>query len=726
MKRYEKGLIKNIIDECEKENGKIKKTIKGAKEFRTATFELPIAFDIETSSLYYDPKSLECYRTDDFTRPHRITKNNERIELCEKVAFMYIWQMSIDRTAFYGRTWEEWLEALEELRQRLGKKGRIVIYIHNAAYEFQFIRKLFTWKEIFALDNRKPAFAVTSTDIEFRCSYMESGLSLAKISEDLETKKLVGDLDYKLIRHEETKLSEEELKYCENDVLVLTEYVKKKMAQRGSITNILMTKTAYVREYCRNYCLQNYSYKQKIKNLTITEKEYYLNKAAFQGGFAHASFLNTGIEFENVVSHDITSSYPTAMCSELFPASTGKEIELKSKKQFEDLVRKKLCIFEIEIFGLESTTCIEHILSKSRCFVMRDGEKVSVCEDAVEDNGRLIAASHLITTITNIDYFELQKFYCWKNFRIKNFIYYEPAYLPKRLIECVIHFYKMKTELKDIEGKEVEYAYYKSMLNSIFGMMVMDIIREKFEYHEDWQNSQDEAKTTIEKYNNNRSRFLFYPWGVFLTAYARRNLFKAIIDLKSDYIYSDTDSVKFINSKLHEDFFKKYNEEIDKKIKRCCEHYKINFEDTRPKDIFGKEHSLGHFDKEYDATRFKTIGAKRYMCEIEKKGKREIKTTIAGIGKKSGSDFLSSFENPFESFNENLEIPADKTNKQICTYIDTGRQYYFITDYQGNKKAIHNPFPSIFMEDASFNLKMSSEYEKILNTSQILRTEMYM
>ena len=63
--------------------------------------------------------------------------------------------------------------------------------------------------------------------IEFRCSYVMSGVALKDIvlyKHNVE--KMVGDLDYNLIRHSGTPLTEKEMGYCINDVKVVNAYVE--------------------------------------------------------------------------------------------------------------------------------------------------------------------------------------------------------------------------------------------------------------------------------------------------------------------------------------------------------------------------------------------------------------------------------------------------------------------------------------------------------------------
>ena len=121
-------------------------------------------------------------------------------------------------------------------------------------------------------------------------------------------------------------------------------------------------------------------------------------------------------------------------------------------------------------------------------------------------------------------------------------------------MKSILHLYANKTTLKGVKGKEVEYLNSKEMLNSCYGMCVTNPLRDEFTYNGDWDVSHltaDEINETLVKYNDSRNRFLFYPWGVFVTAYARRNLFTGIYECGDDYIYSATDSLNLKTVKDH-------------------------------------------------------------------------------------------------------------------------------------------------------------------------------
>lgn len=458
-------------------------------------YNIPCSFDIETSS-FYDPDG-------------------------NKAACMYEWTFGINGIVIIGRTWKQFLTMMKYIVNRLeiDPKHRLVCYIHNLSYEFQWFRKYFTWNKVFSLEERKPIYAVTDTGIEFRCSYLLSGYSLAKLADQLQTykfKKLVGDLNYDLLRHSRTKLYDNEIAYCINDVRVVMAYIQEKIENKENICYIPKTKTGYVRKFVRNYCFNEYGKPQKkshkklryldlMHKLTLEPNEYLQLKRAFAGGFTHASVFYTGKIEEDVTSMDFTSSYPTVMIAEMFPMSSSELIEIKSKEEFYHNIKYYCCLFDCHFEGLEATFLYDNYISESHC---RNKRNVSI------NNGRVVSADSLDLTLTEQDYIIISKTYKWKKLLISNFRRYQKDYLPKDFVKAILKLYEKKTTLKGVEGKEREYLSGKENLNACFGATVTDICRPDIIYDGEWDSKEPDINTVIDKYNKSNSRFLFYPWGV--------------------------------------------------------------------------------------------------------------------------------------------------------------------------------------------------------------------
>ena len=667
------------------------KTIRTNKKIEYLNLEC--GFDIETSSTYTSEG--------------------------KKFAFMYIWTFGIkdENHIIHGRSWEEFISLCNNLKEhyKLSEERRLICYVHNLGYEFQFMRKYFNWVDVFSIDERKPLKALTDLGIEFRDSYLLSGFSLENTARNLTEhtiEKMEGDLDYELLRHSETPLTDKEMGYIRNDVIIILYYITEQIKIYGDITKIPLTNTGRVRNYVRNRCYytnKNHSkssagkyqrYRDIMEDLTLTKDVYNMLARGFMGGFTHANANYTGELLPDITSIDFASSYPAVMLAEKFPMSKPIKTTFTKEKDFNYYRKNYALIFNIKFTNLISKINQENYLSESKCY-----EKVKV----QENNGRVYRAESLITTITEIDFEIIEQCYSWDSAEVNEVYRFHKGYLPKSIIESTIDLYKDKTVLKDVEGYETEYVLSKGMLNSIYGMTVTRVIRDDIIYNDEWEIEKANINEQIEEYNKSKSRFLYYPWGVWITAYARRNLWYGIIKMGDDYIYSDTDSIKFKNFNKYKPFIETYNEHILNKIKKMCLHYKIDYNRLEPKTKEGVTKPIGVFEIDGHYKRFKTLGAKRYLVEFES---GEMEMTVAGLSKKNGLKYLQENNknntDVFKAFNDEMYIPAEHTGKMTHTYIDEPMEFK-LQDYLGNE-GLGSSLSGVHLEKADFTLSLARQY----------------
>lgn len=643
-------------------------------------YNVPAAFDIEVSSFYQNGEKRAC---------------------------MYVWQFGILNWVTIGRTWESYKSFIKALCMILdiGESCILPVYVHNLSYEFQFIRKQFSWDKLFFLEERKPVYA-RSDGIEYRCSLKLSSKSLEKVGQDLQkykVAKMVGDLDYSLVRTSETPLSEKELGYCENDIRVLLAYIQEKIETDGDVTRIPLTNTGYVRNFCRKSCFRRYTrYRNLMSELTIEPEEYSQLKRGFQGGFTHANAHYSGRVMNDVASFDFTSSYPAVMLCEKFPMSKGRTIDHLDYSQLNWYLKNYCCLMDITFHGLIPKVNYDHPISISKCRGV---------VNPVVDNGRIFSAEELSTTCTEQDFFTYAAFYEWDTMDITMFRVYEKAYLPKPFVEAIIKMYRDKTMLKDVDGEEVNYMISKNMLNSSYGMTVTDIVRAEIGYENDqYSLTRPNIEEAIKKYNDGKKRFLFYPWGVWVTAYARANLFSGILACGNDYIYSDTDSIKVLNWESHMDYINAYNDQIHKKLESAAKFHNLDISDFAPCNKNGKSKPIGVWDFEGVYSRFKTIGAKRYLTQ---KGDK-FSLTVAGVNKKKAKDYLvGNFDDPFDGLNDHLVVPSEYSGRLTLTYFDEECEGV-VRDYLGNISDYHE-LSYIHMEPSDYELTLSDDYKRFLN-----------
>ena len=660
-------------------------------------YKIVFAFDIETSS---------------FTAPVTKTDHNE------KRSIMYIWQLAINGRVIIGREWGEFIDIMDHITEKLEleKYKRIIIYVHNLAFELQFLRFLFEWEKIFAIDKRKPIYAITTSGIEFRCSYILTNYSLAKLGDQLQkykVNKLVGDLDYSQLRTPITPLSDQELQYCINDVLVVSAYIKEQIEKERYIHKIPLTCTGYCRRFVRKNCLygpvfrewrkQFRRYHAFIKSLRIRSiEEYKQLKRAFQGGFTHAAQLYCTYVNEDVSHVDFSSSYPYVLLSEQFPMSTPEDVDCSSltKEQFEYYLKHYCCLFDVKIYDLKPKFEYESYIPAYKCF-MKCG--------VIENNGRVYSADMIATTLTEVDMSIVNAVYSFSKLEIKNLKIYKKGYLPIEIIQSLKFLYSQKTQLKGIKNKENEYLVSKGLLNSVYGMMVTDIIRDIITYeNNEWGVEHADEQSQLDHYNDSRRRFLYYPWGVWCTAYARRNLWYGISNMGENYIYADTDSIFYFSNPENEEFIGRYNALCEKKLRAMCDHYGLVYEDELlPRTVKGVVKPIGVFDYEDKIQKFKTLGAKRYMTYIN----GELSITVSGINKKVAVPWLlenCGVDGAFEAFEEGLIVPEDATGKLTHYYIDKPYEGD-VVDYQGNSYHYFTP-SGVYLEKATYCFDISQTY----------------
>lgn len=717
--------------------------MRAGSNSRNSYLNIPASFDIEASSFYVGK---------------------------EKHACMYNWQFALGEMVVMGRTWDEWLNLLYALHTvlELSEKKRLPIYVHNLGYEFQFIRKLIHWDKCFFTEPRKPLFCVAG-GLEFRDSLkLAGGKSLAKIGEELREfpnlRKAVGELDYDKVRGPNTPLTEQELHYCEMDVRVLNAYIWEKMQLEGdNIAKIPYTNTGYVRRYVSNMCFKKSWYRPYIQELTLTPKVYELLTEAFSGGFTHANYNCVDLMQEDVGSFDKRSSYPSVMVTEKFPISRFRPVNWTNQEDFEKLCREKAVLFRLEMVQVYPLIDDDHILSLSKCRWI-DGSAISPERATklgiVVDNGRIVTAPYISITCTEKDYEILQRFYGCTMAKVGDIWAASKGYLPKPIVQATLKLFKDKTSLKGIVEELVNYMISKNMINAEYGMMVTSIIKEILQYDNEQgylPSVQPDVLTELDKYNISKKRFLFWPWGVWITAYARYNLLRVVADCGSDHVYSDTDSDKILNPEEHLDVFKKYDDEIMDKIRASAEFFNIPVEDYMPIDTKGHRQIIGTWEYEALYHKFKTLGAKRYLVMIPKPtiGRkfltRRLKTpdfcsefqygqpdweslqvrrlmlhwkyaiTVAGLPKGAVKYIKQNSRNPFEMFNSSLYIPAEDSGKLTLFYGDEPIEGE-MTDYLGNKFHYHEE-SYIHAEKKHFTLDRSDQFAEFLLGFREVATE---
>lgn len=561
----------------------------------------PMTFDIETSKIPTDDEG-------------------------HYQAFMYIWQICIEGNVVFGRRWEELQEFMENVvnAYKLSEEERVVVYVHNLSFEFQFIQDFFNFTDVFAMASRSILTAKTA-HLEFRCSYKLSNMSLAKFIENTPNTlhyKGVDDLDYATVRTPDTPLTEIEYGYCFNDVKGLYECVME-LLKEDNIATIPLTSTGYVRRDCRNAMNKNKNNRKMFLRSRLTLLQYKLLRECFRGGNTASDRYLTNLILKLVGSYDLSSSYPFQMIAREYPLGKWNYGVIPDIKTLEEYNSRYCTIarYTFKNIRLRDEKPIPYI-PQSKCLALGDDREIY--------NGRILHADFLTISMTNIDFDIVKEQYEYDELAVEEFHYSRKGLLPKELRDTIMYYFEKKSELKGDEEHYYEYMKSKNKLNSIYGMTVTNILNTEIEYHDgeytEKKMTEEEMQEALDKYYKNHRSFLNYSWGVFVTAYARRELEDGLNIAGLDTIYCDTDSVKFIGN--HDREFEEYNKRLNKE----CEEKGIR----NYTEVNGKRFYMGIFDKEKGYDEFITLGAKKYA--FLQNGKLGI--TVSGLSKKKGAEEL--------------------------------------------------------------------------------------
>ena len=558
-------------------------------------------------------------------------------------AFMYVWQFQLEDMTIMGRTWKEaeqlfikLVEACKQLKKKcmLDELPQIIIWVHNLAYEFQFLSGIYEFKneECFFRDIRKPIYCRMFDCLEFRCSYIQTNMSLAHLTKQLKVEeKLSGQkYDYNKIRFPWTPLTDYEIEYCTRDVKSLVQCMKVKMYNDGdNLQTIPLTSTGYVRRDCREALKPLYL---DILEILPNVEQYKLLRRAFRGGNTHANRKYSSKILKDVYSYDMSSCYPAQQLTKKFPMTPFKWINdrltFERIKRFLGLGYAVVGLYQFKGLRLKKRVPIPYLsLARTESYGFR------------LDNGRILEAEYVEVALTEIDLKIVLKQYTYDEVNVMSAMVAQKHYLPDEYRNVIIKYYENKTKLKGVTDPEQLYLYQKSKekLNGIYGMSAQDPIHAEILYNGGNYARSDYTTGNAEKVLK-KAKFP-YQWGVYTTAYAREALQDAIDIAGEQMVYCDTDSVKTLGTLNLES--------LNNKRQNAAELNRAFADDPK-----GNRHYMGVFELDGKYDRFITCGAKRYAYESN----GHMSITVSGVSKaineETGIPFAVEELQQLENFHE--------------------------------------------------------------------------
>lgn len=630
--------------------------------------------------------------------------------------YMYIWQFgyltdSGEQKVIKGRKWSEFIELIGFLRKRLSLRTntRLIIWVANLSFEYQFMKHyLGNPDEVFAKTPRNPLL-VRYGGIEFReaLSISQGGLEyLAKTW--TKTQKLVGDLDYSIPRVSTSKLSEQEECYCDNDVIILSEFSKKIFDEYIRVERYIpMTSTGILRHNLRRKAKESVDKAEKvyhwIKGLFPRTKADYLfiMEKLFRGGYVHSCFTKTDQILVNQESFDRKSSYPASGFQDYYPVTPFKVVKCDTEEKLRELCEKYCVIFTATFKKLKSTT-YHSIESRSKTIQL---------ENPLMDNGRVHDADKMTVILTEVDFKNYDEFYDWESMTIHRVEVAHRGYLPRYLLDMFYEWFQKKEaidEEKDPQGK----AIVKTRVNGLFGLTVTRLVFMSVVLTPENEWDYEEVPKTYEEMIEKQVLSPF--WGIYMVAHARRAELSLLFKMQNEVAYSDTDSHKLEYTDNVKTVIAEYNARIMERNKEVCDMYGYDINILQRIGCFESETSGG---KKGKILRFKTQGAKRYISEYEKKG---FESTISGLKKDALNKWCHDKKlhkgkvlDPFSEFNDGMTIPAEYTGKLTPIYADEPYSA-LISDSQGNTE-IMSEKSGVYLKPTDFTMSIEKDYYKLIH-----------
>lgn len=614
-------------------------------------------------------------------------------------SIMYIWQFAVmdlrNENIWYcfGRTWEQFTKLLDSFYH---EGITVLVWVHNLSYEFQFMRHWLPFRKdkIFALKSRK----VVRADIDgaqFRCSYIQTNKSLDAFTRDMGVvhQKLSGvEFDYSKKRYPWTEMTTEELQYCCNDVVGLLEAMRVRMRmENDTLYSLPLTSTGYVRRLAKE-AMRKFNHNQ-LQAMMCDVDVYKLLRLEFRGGDTHANRYHVNKILENVASYDRASSYPDVMLNYRFPMSAFTPRMITDINELEKKCQIRDCCF-IAVFAI--TNLQQRDIYYGAPYLSLD--KAVEISGQVVDNGRVLSADKAVYVFNDIDWKIVKSEYVGE-VEISQVYIAKYGYLPQAFRDLVIDLFHKKTSLKNVNGQELNYMRSKELINSLYGMCAQNPVKPDVIYMDE----PDQAFTLedivdigekLEKYN--KKAFLLYAWGCWVTAWARLKLKEMINIVGDNFVYCDTDSVKFL---VRDDYNRIVAriEEYNQGLKELSISNKGYADDKK-----GITHYLGVYEYEETYKQFKTLGAKKYAYTRQD---GTFKITIAGVPKKAGAREMGTIKN------FNVGFVFRNSGKLESVYNDSDYGTYYPDDSSEHRIEIRS---NVVLRESTYEIGLSLEYMYLL------------
>lgn len=517
---------------------KIKKFRTFVGDFETTVYEGQKHTEVWASAI------VELY-SEDVKIFKSIDETFEYLSVMKDNVIVYYHNLKFD-----GSFWLSYLLVDRNFKQAYNKTGE---RINDVEWQQEKEMKNNTFK--YSISDKGQFYTiiikVNNKFIEIRDSLKLLPFSVKKIGKSFETKHKKLDMEYTGFRYSGCEITLEEQEYIKNDVLVVKEALEI-MYNEGH--NKLTIGSCCLEEYKKLIGKDDYS--MYFPNLTEIEldkdtygsfnAEEYIRKS-YRGGWCYVVKGKENKIYENGVTADVNSLYPSVMSSESgnrYPVGKpyfwkGNYIDeeaLKTNRYFFIRIKTR---FYIKKNKLPFIQVKGNLLYNGREMLetsdIYDAETDTYCKEILDFNGNLVS-TRVELTLTMTDYYLLKEHYDLVDFEILDGVWF---YTEIGIFDRYIEKYK---KIKTVStGAKRELA--KLFLNNLYGKMATSTDSSfKVAYVKE-----DKSIGFLPVLANDKKP-VYIPIGSAITSYARNFTIRTAqknyygVD-KRGFIYADTDSI---------------------------------------------------------------------------------------------------------------------------------------------------------------------------------------
>ena len=519
-------------------NMKIKKFRTFVGDFETTVYEGQKHTEVWASAI------VELY-SEDVKIFKSIDETFEYLSVMKDNVIVYYHNLKFD-----GSFWLSYLLVDRNFKQAYNKTGE---RINDVEWQQEKEMKNNTFK--YSISDKGQFYTiiikVNNKFIEIRDSLKLLPFSVKKIGKSFETKHKKLDMEYTGFRYSGCEITLEEQEYIKNDVLVVKEALE------------IMYNEGHNKLTIGSCCLEEYKkligkddYNMYFPNLTEIEldkdtygsfnAEEYIRKS-YRGGWCYVVKGKENKIYENGVTADVNSLYPSVMSSESgnrYPVGKphfwkGNYIDeeaLKTNRYFFIRIKTR---FYIKKNKLPFIQVKGNLLYNGREMLetsdIYDAETDTYCKEILDFNGNLVS-TRVELTLTMTDYYLLKEHYDLVDFEILDGVWF---YTEIGIFDRYIEKYK---KIKTVStGAKRELA--KLFLNNLYGKMATSTDSSfKVAYVKE-----DKSIGFLPVLANDKKP-VYIPIGSAITSYARNFTIRTAqnnyygVD-KRGFIYADTDSI---------------------------------------------------------------------------------------------------------------------------------------------------------------------------------------